>query len=516
MPISLNTNNALYAGASSELPPAPENAIISFVYSGDYRKDALLAGLEFRWNNTADVGTNTTVTFSFPTTAPSYTDGSATAEEANGFQPFTEQQQDVVRGILTKLSAQVGLDFTEVADSASSYGMLRFGNNDQTAANSAGYAFLPNSNGESSGDVYISMEYSTDVLPGTYSYGTFVHELGHALGLKHPGNYNAGETTDTAVMDNFLGVQDDKTILTIMSYRESVQELQADWYAPYDIMTLRYLYGSRDYNSTDSTYILTDADGEKLNSIIDDGGSDTIDITALTSGASLNLNPASISSLGKTFGEASIDNLSIGIDTLIENVTGSAFADTITLNSASNHIDAGNGIDTIIFTDNSANHTFLRSDSAFIVNGPGSETDTLLNVERLKFADKNLAIDLNGNAGSIAKLLGAIFGKETVDVPQYVGIGLNMLDTGTSYEELMQLALNERLGSGFSNTDIVSLLFQNLAGAPPSDTDRDIFAGAISSGQYTQISLAVAAADHELNTNNINLVGLADTGLVYA
>jgi hypothetical protein len=28
--------------------------------------------------------------------------------------------------------------------------------------------------------------------PGSYNWSTIIHETGHALGLKHPGNYNAG------------------------------------------------------------------------------------------------------------------------------------------------------------------------------------------------------------------------------------------------------------------------------------------------------------------------------------
>ncbi len=519
MPVKqMLSNISPSAGASGDLPAAPETAVIANVISGDYRKDALLEGLEYRWNDSGALGSAVTVTFSFPTTAPNYSDDSATAEEANGFQAFTADQQAAVRNILTKLSLQVGIDFTEVADSASSYGTLRFSNNDQTAASSSGYAFLPNSNGESSGDLYIDLESSTEVTPGSFGYTTLIHELGHALGLKHPGNYNAGEATDATVVGNFLGVQDDKTILTLMSYRESSQDLQGDWYAPFDILTLRYLYGSRAYNATDTTYALTDLDGGKLTSLIDDGGTDTIDLSALTSGAIFNLNPGSISSFGKIWsGEASLSNLALGTDTTIENIIASAFADTITLNSVSNQLDGGAGIDTAIYSGNVNAYTLQKSGTAFLVNGASNDSDTLINVERIKFADKNLAIDLDGNAGFVAKLLGTLFGKDTIQNAEYVGLALGFVDGGMSHDELMQLALNERLGAGFSNAAEVSMLFQNLAGVAPSDAEINTYVGLIGSGpdQFTQVSLALMAADHEMSTTNINLVGLADSGLVY-
>lgn len=85
-----------------------------------------------------------------------------------------------------------------------------------------------------------------------------------------------------------------------------------------------------------------------------------------------------------------------------------------------------------------------------------------------------------------------------------------------SYSELMQLALNERLGAGFTNEAEVDLLFTNLAGSLPSATDRATFAGAIAAGQFTQVSLAIEASNHELSTTNINLVGLSETGLSWA
>ena len=84
-----------------------------------------------------------------------------------------------------------------------------------------------------------------------------------------------------------------------------------------------------------------------------------------------------------------------------------------------------------------------------------------------------------------------------------------------SYQDLMQLALNARLGTGFSNTDEVNLLYQNLVGALPSAADLDYWTGTIASGQFTQASLAVMAADHSLNTANVNLTGLALTGIEF-
>ncbi|MFN7087283.1 MAG: DUF4214 domain-containing protein [Burkholderiales bacterium] len=141
--------------------------------------------------------------------------------------------------------------------------------------------------------------------------------------------------------------------------------------------------------------------------------------------------------------------------------------------------------------------------------------DILVNMERLRFADESLAFDLGGNAGMTAKILGAVFGADSISNKNYAGIGIGLLDGGMSYPDLMRLALVAKLGASFSDADEVNVLYRNLVGMPPSDTELAYWVGTLSSGQYTQTSLAVMAADHPLNTGNIDLVGLAVTGLPY-
>jgi serralysin len=302
-----------------------------------------------------------------------------------------------------------------------------------------------------------------------------------------------------------------------MSYRVSSQDLNGDWYSPYDILTLRYLYGARDYNAADTVYTFADTAGDKLNSLIDDGGVDTIDLSALTVGAVFDLNPGKISSIGKVQGSVdAVENLAIGVDSIIENIIGTDLKDIITLNSASNQVNGGAGIDFVIYNDSFSLHSLSKSGSSFVFNGGPNDFDTLTNVERVVFADKKLALDLDGNAGLVAKLLGTVFGKDAVQVPEYIGLGLGLVDGGMSYSELMQLALIERLGAGFSNEALVDLLFKNLVGSPPSASDSATYVGAIEAGQFTQVSLAVEASNHEISTMNINLVGLAETGLFWA
>ncbi|HSW07390.1 Ig-like domain-containing protein [Aquabacterium sp.] len=139
--------------------------------------------------------------------------------------------------------------------------------------------------------------------------------------------------------------------------------------------------------------------------------------------------------------------------------------------------------------------------------------DLLYGMERVAFTDSFLALDLDGNAGTTAKILGAVFGAASVANEAYVGIGITLLDGGMSYLDLMQLALEARLGAGASNTAVVNLLYSNLVGVLPSTSERLYYEDLITSGFVSQASLGVLAADTELNIVNIDLTGLMESGI---
>ena len=120
-----------------------------------------------------------------------------------------------------------------------------------------------------------------------------------------------------------------------------------------------------------------------------------------------------------------------------------------------------------------------------------------------------------GNAGVVAKTLGAVFGANSVKNQTYVGIGLSMVDGGMTYERLLDAALNIALGENRSNEAVVSLLFSNLVGRSPTANETSSYVQLISSGQFTQVSLAHFAADSELNATNIDLIGISKAGLDY-
>ncbi len=175
----------------------------------------------------------------------------------------------------------------------------------------------------------------------------------------------------------------------------------------------------------------------------------------------------------------------------------------------------GSGLDKALFDGKLAQYQ-IQAGGLSVRDLLGSEgSDVLEGVERLVFADRALAFDFSGHASTVARILGAVFGSASVKNAEYAGIGLSLLDGGMSTSSLLALALEVRLGPGYSHASEVTLLFQNLLGRAPDSDELGFFVGSLTRGEYTHVSLAQMAADLELNALNINLVGLAQDGLPY-
>jgi serralysin len=217
--------------------------------SGRISTDALLAGGN-RWFHDAGASgaqpsatAKKTLSYSFIESA-----SGLSGSDANGFQALSSSQRDRVRDTFEYLSTLIDVDFTEVNGG----GDIQYGSNAQSA--SAGYARYPNEGSQ----VFIANNqsgFSGDWDEGSYSWQVLLHETAHALGLKHPGNYNAG---GGGTAGPYLGKSADNRNNTLMSYHDaknmtrieydggafSKTQVHAGTYQAYDIEALQYLYGA--------------------------------------------------------------------------------------------------------------------------------------------------------------------------------------------------------------------------------------------------------------------------------
>jgi serralysin len=361
--------------------------LVDFITPHSLAEDAIAAGGAMRWNAAQPLGSATALTFSF-----------VTQDFQAGFRAFASAEQQAVRDILAKTAQVAGLTFTEVAEGSGTAGQLRFGVTQQTG--SKGQAALPGTEGDAAGDVWMDVESMAALLiPGSEGYAALLHEIGHALGLRHPRNTDPGESWAMQ-----LRPQDDRPGLTVMSSQPSADGLfRADW-GPLDVLALRYLYGTRDANIADNVYQLGARESSAANTLVDDGGHDTIDASALDSGVSLDLVPGHLGSAGiTTAGFAGVENLGIVATSWIEDAIGTAFDDVLIGNDLANTltgglgndwIDGGAGADRAVFAGRRSDYLLSNAFGKLYVearDGVGG-FDTVSGIETLVFIDQALAL----------------------------------------------------------------------------------------------------------------------------
>ena len=174
------------------------------------------------------------------------------------------------------------------------------------------------------------------------------------------------------------------------------------------------------------------------------------------------------------------------------------------------------GVDTVTFNGEFASYSVDTSNKIWTVTEDFTlHTYSVESIERIAFSNKIIAYDIDENAGNTVKLLGLLLGKDQATNKTYVGAGLKLLDDGMTYEQLMGAALDVILGANASSLSVVELIWNNLIGPPTPADNISQYSALIDNGAYTSAALAIAAANHDLNATNIDLVGLAQTGVEY-
>ncbi|MBL8406745.1 MAG: M10 family metallopeptidase C-terminal domain-containing protein [Candidatus Accumulibacter sp.] len=382
-----------------------------------------------------------TITYAFPTSSS----GLYGSQEQAGFQGLNSLQQAAATLALQTWDDLIVPDLVKVTSGSSN---IEFGTS--TTGVEYAHAYFP-----TTGSVWFSRAYSDLMNPevGAHSFLAYVHEIGHAFGLDHMGNYNGGGSwTPSSYQDS--------GVYSVMSYfgpnwgsgSSSGVGLVAwaDWvgadgklYSPQtpmlnDIMAIQSMYGAETTTRTDdTTYGFGSTDFGTLSTIYnfsvnlhpiltiyDSAGTDTLNLSGWSTPSLIDLTPGAYSSCNSmTY------NIAIAYTCNIENAIGGTGADSITGNSLNNYLDGGPGTDslvggsgddtlvagagndtldggagndTVVFAGAFSEYTFSYTiNQGFTFSSSGSGSDLIKNVETFVFSNvTKSASELSADASS--------------------------------------------------------------------------------------------------------------------
>ena len=194
--------------------------------------------------------------------------------------------------------------------------------------------------------------------------------------------------------------------------------------------------------------------------------------------------------------------------------------DTIKGQPGTDFFDGGLGLDTVVYNGPMERYSITKSGNRYVVSEPtgSDDTDYLANIERLQFSNTKVALDMTGNAGDAARLIGALLGPSYVKDKALAGVVIGLLDQNYSIQTIATLGLGTStyigLAGSSSNEDFVKHVFKNVIGRPPVEAELQTYVGMLSAGT-SQAALAVMAAETEFTAEKIGLTGLVLNGWEY-
>ena len=194
--------------------------------------------------------------------------------------------------------------------------------------------------------------------------------------------------------------------------------------------------------------------------------------------------------------------------------------DTLKGQPGTDFFDGGLGLDTVVYNGPMERYSITKSGNRYVVSEPtgSDDTDYLANIERLQFSNTKVALDMTGNAGDAARLIGALLGPSYVKDKALAGVVIGLLDQNYSTQTIATLGLGTStyigLAGSSSNEDFVKHVFKNVIGRPPVEAELQTYVGMLSAGT-SQAALAVMAAETEFTAEKIGLTGLVLNGWEY-
>ena len=452
-------------------------------------------------------------------------------------QQLYNSLKDDVRNAFNNWESIANITFTETTDSANTD--IRVGMNNIDGFNntlgSAHYTYTSNSFNYADIQLDTSENWS-----GSLPFLTLLHEIGHAIGLGHEDSVPAimNSTIDT----NLTNLTSDDKAGVIKIYGSAVSTAPTDIPASIDTTAIADI--GKDYLGVIDSVIDTDWIKVELFA----GTDYTIKLKGVETKSGTLDDPfiAGIyNTLGTSLGSStSNDDGGIGLNALVNFTAtqtanffvaaqtysttakdGDSYALSIEYAAPNTNFKAtdsknlfqGNqGIDSVQYSMLYSQVTISTSNQSdtFFIDHNGVR-DQLTNIERVQFLDKNIALDIDDNAGKAYRLYKAALDRE----PDTAGLGywINDLDNGNSLVNISQGFINNTefqklYGIGLSKEQLITLLYENVLNRSPDQAGFDYWINDLNTG--TSYAGALASFS-ESTENKANVIGQIEKGISY-
>jgi serralysin len=495
--------------------PLTSSGTTLFAASGVTTIDPLLSNDHQKWGGIT--GTGASLTFSFPWTE------NPTAFWQTNYSNCSEPTATSHSGLnLTQMTAAsnafqtwanvADVTFTQVPETETNVGDFRIAFSSAVSDsnnNTWGWGWYPSKYWACAADIWINPSHAAvteDWSVRSHNFYSLIHEIGHGLGLKHPGNYSGSEPGP------YLPENLDFRTYSVMSYKDLNPFFLDTTTVPrkyitvvpetpmvYDILAIQYLYGAnKNYHTGNDTYSF-DPSVPFYKTIWDAGGSDSIDISNFATDCTIDLTEGHYSSIhyvntgnGPDLYDGS-NNLGIAFGVTIETVFGGSGNDSIIGNTVNNmlfgtggndtftgaggddYLDGGAGSDTVIFAGNQSDYLIAPSNAGFSIkdNAGNDGTDFVVMVEYLQFSTSTLKLSEfqfiapmvhNGASIDPVRYTGpaTAAGSDSI-LFQFLGDANGELLQGTSYNDFINvLAGDDGVNAGTGNDVIDGGLGSNF------------------------------------------------------
>lgn len=437
-----------------------------------------------RWNSVD--GETVNLSYHFLSSPASYYTGSYAI---SNFRAFNSYEKTAALAALANFSSITKITFSEDASMGASTDITFGVTSSKMSSNTFAYAYIPthtaSGSADLSGDVWVNVAMQSTAStysPSGYGYLALIHEMGHAMGLKHP--FEGTNLLDPSV---------ENRLYTVMSYTAapksnwlnytanggsyswSYSSVEPETFMLYDVMALQQLYGANNSYATGNDTYTFDPTKPFFKTIWDAGGTDTIDASAFSLDSKIDLTPGGFSTLSyqqsipslilANLSEATkaslyngTNNLTIAYGVTIERALAGSGNDLLTGNSAANYLSGGAGNDTLSAAlgndtlDGGAGNDVLSlsltDGSAFsLTGGAGQDTYRFASVNLLS-GSRNVTDFTAGTGGDLIDLE-----KPLIDSMSFGYSSGNPFEVSLSYLKLVQSGSNTLLQWDKDGTD---------------------------------------------------------------